>query len=144
MLILVTNNGLGSVSLRDPVPRDTVSVRTDPVPQGSRGKGKADLEFSSHRDPLGQKMMGLFLRTLAALPEPPEKIVFYTEGVKLVAEDSPVVVELGELERRGTQIISCGTCLDYFGLTDRVVVGDIGGMGDIVRAILEADKVVTV
>jgi len=116
MVILVTNNGLGS--LQDP-------------------GGKADLEFS-------QKMMGLFLRTLGALPEPPEKIVFYTEGVKLVTEDSPVVVELGELERRGTQIISCGTCLNYFGLADQVAVGEIGGMGDIVRAVLEADKVVTV
>ncbi len=116
MVILVTNNGLGS--LQDP-------------------EGKADVEFS-------QKMMGLFLRTLGAFPDPPEKILFYTEGVKLVAADSPVVAELGELERRGTQIISCGTCLDYFGLTDRVAVGEIGGMGDILRAILEADKVVTV
>jgi len=103
----------------------------------NNGLGRGDVEFC-------QKMMGLFLRTLGALPDPPEKIIFYTEGVKLVAEGSPVVAELGELERRGTQIISCGTCLGYFGLTDRVAVGEAGGMGDIVRAISEADKVVTV
>lgn len=93
---------------------------------------------------LREKMMGLFLRTLAALPTPPEKVVFYTEGVKLVVEGSPVVGELSGLERTGVQLIACGTCLDYFGLKDRVVVGRVGGMAEIVKAMMEAEKVLTV
>lgn len=93
---------------------------------------------------LREKMMSIFLRTLAALPELPEKIVFYTEGVKLVVQDSPVMEELSGLERRGTELIACGTCLGYFGLKEKVVVGRIGGMGDIVRAVMEADSVLTV
>lgn len=92
---------------------------------------------------LRHKMMGIFLRTLAAFPEPPEKILFYTEGVKLVIEGSPVVAELSGLERGGTELIACGTCLDYYGLKDKVVVGRVGGMADIVKAMMEAEKVLT-
>ena len=93
---------------------------------------------------LREKMMGLFLRTLAALPTPPEKVVFYTEGVNLVVEGSPVVGELSSLERTGMQLIACGTCLDYFGLRDQLVVGEVGGMAAILEAMMEAEKVLSV
>lgn len=43
--------------------------------------------------------------------------------MKLVVEGSPVIGELKALEKKGVQLIACGTCLDYFGLKDKVVVG---------------------
>lgn len=93
---------------------------------------------------LRHKMMGVFLSTLNAFPKLPDKILFYTEGVKLVVEGSPVLEELKTLEEKGVRLIACGTCLDYFGLKDRVVAGEVGGMAAILEAMMEAEKVLSV
>ncbi|BCY16178.1 MAG: hypothetical protein GYA12_12280 [Chloroflexi bacterium] len=73
----------------------------------------------------------------------PERILFYTEGVHLVCEGSRVLSQLTELENRGTQLIVCKTCVDTFGVTDKVKVGIVGGMPDILESIQQADKVVS-
>ena len=73
----------------------------------------------------------------------PEAICFYTEGVFLVAEGSPVLDQLRTLEQRGVHLIACKTCLDHYELSDEVKVGIVGGMGDIVAAQMKAAKVVT-
>ncbi len=52
--------------------------------------------------------------------------------------------ELRALEKAGVHLILRQTCLDYFGLKDKVQVGIVGGMGDIMAAMWEADRVVTV
>jgi len=93
---------------------------------------------------LREKMMGVFLSTLDTFPQLPGKILFYTEGVKLVVEGSPVIGELKALEEKGVQLIACGTCLDYFGLKEKVVVGQVGGMAAILEAMMEAEKVLTI
>ncbi len=93
---------------------------------------------------LREKMMGVFLSTLDTFPQPPGKILFYTDGVKLVVEGSPVIGELKKLEEKGVHLIACGTCLDYLGLKDQLVVGEIGGMAAILEAMLEAEKVLSV
>jgi selenium metabolism protein YedF len=74
----------------------------------------------------------------------PSKLLFYTDGVKLACEGSPVVDQLLQLENQGVEIILCKTCLDYFNLSGSVKVGVIGGMGDILEAMQRAGKVVTV
>ena len=73
----------------------------------------------------------------------PAKILLYTAGVKLACEGSPVVNELKAMQDRGVELILCSTCLDYFGLRDRVQVGIVGGMPDIVEALSEAEKVIS-
>jgi len=88
--------------------------------------------------------MGVFLSTLDTFPQLPRKILFYTDGVKLVVEGSPVVGELKALEEKGVHLIACGTCLDYFGLKDQLVVGEMGGMAAILEAMMGAEKVLTV
>jgi len=93
---------------------------------------------------LREKMMGVFLSTLSTFPQLPGKILLYTDGVKLVVEGSPVIDELEALAEKGVHLIACGTCLDYFGLKDRVVVGEVGGMAAILEAMIEAEKVVSV
>jgi sulfur relay (sulfurtransferase) complex TusBCD TusD component (DsrE family) len=74
----------------------------------------------------------------------PETVLFYADGVKLACEGSVVVESLRALEKKGTRLILCRTCLDYFGLIDKVAVGTVGKMTDIVAALEEATKVVTV
>ena len=93
---------------------------------------------------LREKMMRVFLTTLDAFPRLPRKILFYTDGVKLVVEGSPVVGELRALKERGVHLIACGTCLDYFGLKDQLVVGEVGGMAAILEAMTGAEKVLSV
>ena len=102
----------------------------------NNGMGKADL-------PLQQKLMGKYLELLAQHTDLPAAICFYTEGVKLVIDDSPVLGQLKALEDKGVRLIICSTCLDYFNLNHRVKIGIVGGMSDIIEAQIKAEKVIT-
>jgi intracellular sulfur oxidation DsrE/DsrF family protein len=82
----------------------------------------------------------LLLQENGALPG---AICFYTSGVKMVVEGSPVLDVLQSLAARGVHLIVCKTCLDYYGLLEKVRVGIVGGMGDILAAQRLADKVIS-
>ena len=73
----------------------------------------------------------------------PGAICFYTSGVKMVVEGSPVLDVLQSLEARGVHLIVCKTCLDHYGLLEKVRVGIVGGMGDIIAAQWLAGKVIS-
>jgi hypothetical protein len=92
---------------------------------------------------LRHKLMRTYLQLLADNDLLPGAICFYTEGVKLVVDGSPVLDLLVSLEARGVHLIVCSTCLNHFGLTDKVKVGIIGGMTDIISAQWAATKVIT-
>jgi intracellular sulfur oxidation DsrE/DsrF family protein len=83
-----------------------------------------------------------FLELIADADMLPRAICFYTDGVKLACEGSPILAELQALEQRGVHLVICKTCLDTFGLADRVCVGIIGGMTDIITALWRADTVI--
>ena len=93
---------------------------------------------------LQQKLVVTYLKLLnedAGLR--PNAVCFYADGVKLAVDGSPALDALKALEAAGVRLILCGTCLNYFGLTERVRVGIVGGMTDIVEAQRLAEKVVT-
>jgi sulfur relay (sulfurtransferase) complex TusBCD TusD component (DsrE family) len=93
---------------------------------------------------LKEKLAKTFL-TLTTQMEPLPKIIcFYTDGVRLACEGSPVLEELSALEQKGVRLILCQTCLSTYGLVDQVRVGIVGGMADIITAMWQADKVVMV
>ena len=73
----------------------------------------------------------------------PGAICFYTSGVKMVVEGSPVLDVLQSLEARGVRLIVCRTCLDHYGLLEKVRVGIVGGMPDIIEAQRRAAKVIS-
>jgi intracellular sulfur oxidation DsrE/DsrF family protein len=73
----------------------------------------------------------------------PGAICFYTSGVKMVVEGSPVLDVLQSMEAHGVRLIICKTCLDHYGLLEKVRVGIVGGMGDIIAAQWLADKVIS-
>jgi intracellular sulfur oxidation DsrE/DsrF family protein len=93
---------------------------------------------------LRQKVLGTHLALLVESDMLPGAICFYTSGVKLVAEGSPVLEVLAALESKGVHLIVCKSCLEYFGIEDKVKVGVVGGMTDVISAIWAADKVVTI
>jgi sulfur relay (sulfurtransferase) complex TusBCD TusD component (DsrE family) len=74
----------------------------------------------------------------------PAVMCFYTDGVRLACEGSPVLEELKAIEAKGIRLVLCQTCLNTYGLVDKVRVGTIGGMADIMTAMWQADSVITV
>jgi intracellular sulfur oxidation DsrE/DsrF family protein len=89
------------------------------------------------------KLAGKFLVLIAEADPLPSQICFYTEGVKLCISGSPVLDELRALAAKGVELVLCSTCLETFGLRDQVVIGVVGGMGDIITAMTNADNTVT-
>ena len=87
--------------------------------------------------------MGTYLTLLDDSQTLPAAICFYTEGVRLAVEGSPVLEQLRSLEAKGVRLILCSTCLGYFNLTGKTQVGIVGGMADIIEAQFKAEKVIT-
>jgi len=104
----------------------------------SNGMGVTASEAQSLRETLARK----FLALIADADNLPAAICFYTDGVKLVCEGSPILAELAALEAKGVHLVICKTCLDYFELAPKVQVGIVGGMPDILTALWAADTVI--
>ncbi len=79
-------------------------------------------------DELGRILIKSFVYTVSETPPYPKTMVFYNGGVRLTCEESPVLDDIVNLEKKGVEIISCGTCLDYLNLKDSLKVGSISNM----------------
>ena len=94
-----------------------------------------------HGNPeLGARILKTFLqkaRSLAGL----EAILLVNGGVQLVRGDSPVRAELAMLEEQGVEIIPCGTCLEALSVDP--AVGCVGSMDQIIKALSDAGKVIS-
>lgn len=94
---------------------------------------------------LGKSLMKMFLYTLSQSDTPPRCLLFMNSGVMLPAGEEPQVLEsLRELEGKGCEILVCGTCLNFFGLTEQCKIGLVSNMYDIVSKMQQAGKVLTV
>lgn len=100
------------------------------------GMGEAEPE-------LQHKLITIYLSLLDENNILPGAICFYGEGVRLAVEGSPVIDRLKSLQEKGVHLILCSTCLNYFNLTDKVRVGVVGGMSDILEAQRQAAKVIS-
>lgn len=93
---------------------------------------------------LGEVLIKGFLGTLSKLETPPAVLALMNEGVKLALPDASTCDHLKDLEGTGTKILVCGTCTNHFGITERVGVGTISNMFEILEAVTGADKVLSV
>lgn len=93
---------------------------------------------------IGGKIMGPFLRQVMVHQAKPDVIILYNTAVKLACEGSTVLDAMDGLSNAGVDIISCVTCLNYFGLNDKVKAGRISGMPEIVDILMKAKKVISV
>ena len=98
--------------------------------------------MGSGNDELGHTLMKGFLYALSQLEKLPEKILFYNGGVTWTTEGSDSLEDLKTMEEQGVEILSCGTCLNFYGLTDKLKVGSVTNMYDIVESMAKADKVI--
>ncbi|MGI6713280.1 MAG: sulfurtransferase-like selenium metabolism protein YedF [Bacillota bacterium] len=96
--------------------------------------------FGEGSDELGAVLMKNFLYTLTELASRISHLVFINSGVYLTTEGSPVLDHLRELERQGVQILSCGTCLDYFSLKEKLEVGEVTNMYNATETLLNSGK----
>jgi len=93
---------------------------------------------------LGYNLMKMALYTLAQGDSVPAYILFMNDGVKLPAgEEQQVIDSLMTLIEKGSAVLVCGTCLNYYGLADRLKAGTVSNMYDILGAMQRADKVIT-
>jgi hypothetical protein len=110
--------------------KDTVILITN----NGMGHGPEDLQLT---------LISKYLQLLDQNGDLPAAICFYTEGVKLVIDGSPVLDQLRTIETKGVRLIVCSTCLNYFGLTEKVSTGIVGSMADILEAQQKAGKVIS-
>ncbi|OGR10103.1 MAG: hypothetical protein A2341_21415 [Deltaproteobacteria bacterium RIFOXYB12_FULL_58_9] len=92
---------------------------------------------------LGEKLMKAFLSTLLDSKRIPARLVFLSSGVFLTTRGSPVLDLLQQFEQAGSQILSCGTCLEYYQRKDALLIGEPTNMRDTVDAMLSFSRVVT-
>ncbi|WP_282015686.1 sulfurtransferase-like selenium metabolism protein YedF [Marinifilum flexuosum] len=103
------------------------------VTQNGMGNGSEEL---------GLKLATNYFKLLDAENRLPKIIVFYNAGVKLICEDSPALEGLQNLTSKGVSMLACKTCLDHYNLLDKVKVGNVGSMPDIITLQADADKVI--
>lgn len=117
-----------------------------PVECKPESNGDTVVVISSDRmgegnDELGKVLIKGFIYALSQLPELPKQIIFYNGGASLTARGSDSLADLKDMEERGTEILTCGTCLDYYGLKDKLEVGSVTNMYSIVEALNDAGKI---
>lgn len=91
---------------------------------------------------LGILLMKSYLYALTESTPYPKSILLLNGGVKLAIEDSEVVEHLRSLESNGVEVLSCGTCLDYFKIKDKLAVGGISNMYTIVERLNNASNTI--
>ena len=94
-------------------------------------------------DELGSALLKTFLYTLTESETLPKAIIFYNNGVKITVGGSASLDAINTLAKMGVDILSCGACLNYYGLTDSLKAGRVSNMYEIAGFMLNASNVVT-
>lgn len=138
-IVTINVNG-GEVSDAKPVTKatvksDEIKLKETIVVIDSDKMGDGDEEFS-------KTLLKGFIYALSSQDIPPAKILFYNTGVRLTTEGSASIEDLKVLEKAGAKIYSCGACLNNYGLSEKLSVGEVTNMYDIVSYLMEADLVI--
>ncbi len=91
---------------------------------------------------LGKALIKAFIFALSKQDTLPSAIVFYNSGAFLTCEGSESIEDLKEMENEGVRIITCGTCLDFYGLKEKLAVGSVSNMYDIVETQEKASVII--
>ncbi|NPU83970.1 MAG: sulfurtransferase-like selenium metabolism protein YedF [Syntrophaceae bacterium] len=99
------------------------------LPENRMGRGN---------EALGEILIKAFIHTLTQLDPLPAKVVCYNTGVFLALDDSPALDDLRRLKDAGVEVLVCGTCLNFFNVTDRLSVGSVSNMYEIAESMAAA------
>jgi selenium metabolism protein YedF len=103
---------------------------------GQHAMGRGD-------DELGQRLMRGFLRTWIDSDPKPWRMIFINAGVNLTTVDDEAVEAISLLQDHGVEILSCGTCLQFFGLEEQLRVGRVTTMYEVIESMNGATKVIS-
>ena len=103
----------------------------------SSGLGEGEVDLAG-------KLIKSFFTQMSELGRAPARMIFVNSGIFLTTEGSQVGELLQELEELGTEILTCGTCLEYYKRKDQLIVGQVTNMKETVSAMLDFIKVVTI
>lgn len=104
---------------------------------GKDGVGDGDPE-------LGYNLMKMAIYTLNQAEVAPMNLLFMNAGVKLLcADESQIIDSVREMMEKGTSVLVCGTCLNFYGIADDLKVGTVSSMYDILERMHESTKVIT-
>lgn len=98
--------------------------------------------MGSGDDKLGAALMKGFVYALSQQEQLPTTILFYNGGARLTCEDAPTLEDLKSMETQGVEILTCGTCLDFYGLSDKLQVGSVTNMYAIAEKMTQAGLIV--
>ncbi len=101
-------------------------------------------KLGSGSDILGRILMKSFLYTLSEKEPYPNFLIFLNSGVNLAVSGSESLDDLKKMENLGVKIVSCGTCLDFLEIKDKLEVGNVSNMYDIVEIITESDNAIMI
>ena len=93
-------------------------------------------------DDLGKVLIKGFIFAVTQLEKLPKTMLFYNGGATLTAEGSDSLEDLRHLAEQGVEILTCGTCLNYYNLSDKLQVGSVTNMYTIVEKMAGADKII--
>jgi selenium metabolism protein YedF len=130
---------------------DTFSVRItkeiENIPSENLDKKNTVVVISSDKmgegmEELGKILMKGFIYTLTEMDELPSTILFYNSGARLTVEGSDSIEDLKILQENGTEILTCGTCLNFYGIQDKLSIGEVSNMYTIVEKQIKAEKII--
>lgn len=98
--------------------------------------------MGSGDDTLGAALMKGFVYALTQLDNAPDTVLLYNGGAKLSTEGAETVADLRTLAENGTEVLTCGTCLNHYGLSDKLAVGEVTNMYVIAEKLSGAGKVI--
>ena len=93
---------------------------------------------------LGRMLLKGFIFSLTQLETPPEAVIFLNGGARLTSEGSNVVPDLSTLWYKGVEILTCGACVNYYGLEASLAVGVITDMMTITERAASAERLVVI
>lgn len=94
---------------------------------------------------LGHNLAKMMLYTLAESDDVPAAVIFMNSGVKMPASDKlDIINSINTLIEKGTEVLVCGTCLNYYGITDELKAGTVSNMYEILEKMKSSAKVITV
>lgn len=91
---------------------------------------------------LGRKLLLIFLEKLAASDTRIDAVGCVNGGIRLTTEAGPALESLQKLAARGARILTCGTCLDYHGRRDSLLIGEVGDMNGTVAMMATAERII--
>ena len=136
--VVIDKKGTGA----DPVLAEEKEIQVTCKPMLTTVVALTSDKMGTGDDALGKMLMKSFVYALTQLEQAPDTVLLYNGGAKLSTEGSDSIEDLEKLQQRGSEILTCGTCLNHFGLTEKLKVGGVTNMYEIAEKMAMAGSVI--